>query len=151
MYKLRLCTGMCALVLFLMPNFGGAQQPANPVKRDTMLTKTKNGSLVKRATFTSGILEREPVDTLDTLTTDIEKIFFFTELVGMKGETITHRWIFGGETIADVPFLVGGPRWRVYSSKNLIPEWVGTWKVAVLDEQGNRLDERSFAYVAHAQ
>ncbi|MDH3217781.1 MAG: hypothetical protein OEN01_16160, partial [Candidatus Krumholzibacteria bacterium] len=51
---------------------------------------------IKRAVFTSAVVDREPVDQLDSLNADTEKVFFFSEIVGMAGSTVTHRWIFGG-------------------------------------------------------
>ena len=101
-----------------------------------------------RASFTSQIVEREPVDSIERLSADQPQILFFTELRGLGGQTVTHRWEHGGEVMAEVPFEVGGDRWRVYSSKRLLPGWVGEWSVAVLDSQGRVLGTRSFEYVA---
>lgn len=106
---------------------------------------------VKRAVFASAIVDREPVDHLDSLTTDVDSIFFFSEIVGMEGQTVKHRWTFGGEVMAEVSFVIGGPRWRVYSCKRLVPGWVGEWTVSVADDSGNALDEKRFVYAAAAQ
>ena len=115
--------------------------------KPTTATQTTGSQYVKRATFTSSIEEREPVDKVESLTTEVDKVFFFTEIVEMEGKTITHRWTHDGDVIAEVSFDIGGPRWRVYSSKKLVPGWVGTWKVTVVDDAGNELHEDSFAYV----
>ena len=88
----------------------------------------ESGSVAKSA-FTTEIVNREPVNDLDSVSTDIKQIYFFTEIRNMSGNRITHRWLHGGETRAEISFNVGGPRWRVHSSKNLIPEWVGDWTV----------------------
>jgi hypothetical protein len=48
--------------------------------------------------------------------------------------------------MAEVKFDVKGPRWRVSSSKNLLPEWLGEWKVSVIDGQGRVLVTDSFTY-----
>ena len=45
----------------------------------------------------------------------------------------THRWTYNGEVKASVEFNVRGPRWRVYSSKNMTPEWTADWTVDVLE------------------
>jgi len=102
---------------------------------------------VARASFTSQIVEREPVDSIEQLSADQPQILFFTELLGLGGQTVTHRWEHGGEVMAEVPFEVGADRWRVYSSKKLLPGWVGEWSVTVLDSQGRTLTTRSFEYV----
>jgi len=99
---------------------------------------------VARSHFTRGITDREPVDHLTTAS-NINPLFFFTELVDMTGTEVTHRWRFEGQIMADVTFQVEGPRWRVYSSKELLPEWNGLWTVEVLGPQGNTLTRSSIS------
>ncbi len=101
---------------------------------------------VARSAFTSAIDNREPVDELTTLNTDTDKVYYFTELQGLKGQVISHRWEQNGEVQATVNFNVGGDRWRIWSSKNLQPEFSGEWQVMVVDEAGNVLAQNSFNY-----
>jgi hypothetical protein len=101
---------------------------------------------VARAQFTTGIVDREPSDAVTELGTDHTQIYFFTELTGFSGETVTHRWEHAGQPMADVSFDVRGPRWRVWSSKQLQSNWTGEWKVTVLDGAGNVLTEKTFNY-----
>lgn len=113
-----------------------------------LLTTTVSASEnVARSTFTSGVENREPVDKLGQLTNDNEKVYFFTEVTGMAGHTITHRWEHSGNVKAEVKFKVGSDRWRIWSSKNLQPHWVGEWIVTVMDDEGKVLAEESMAYV----
>ena len=102
---------------------------------------------VVRSVFTTAIDNREPVDQVGQLTNDNTAVKFFTEVRGMEGHAITHRWEKEGEVKAEVTFNVGGNRWRVWSSKNLQPEWLGNWQVSVIDEGGNLLAQESFAYI----
>jgi hypothetical protein len=99
---------------------------------------------VVRSHFTRGITDREPVDHLTTAS-NITPLYFFTELVDMTGTEVMHRWRFEGQIMADVRFQVEGPRWRVYSSKELLPEWNGLWTVQVLDQDGNVLTRDSIS------
>ncbi|HKJ77823.1 MAG TPA: DUF2914 domain-containing protein [Gammaproteobacteria bacterium] len=101
---------------------------------------------VERAHFTSGIEGHEPVDRVENLEPDADRVFYFTELVGMDGERVVHRWEYRGEMMAEVAFRVEGPRWRVWSSKRLIPRWQGTWRAVVTDGAGQVLAEERFVY-----
>ena len=103
---------------------------------------------VVRALFAQSIIDREPVDQTDELSNDNNKIFFFTELRGLSGKRITHRWEYAGEPRAAVTFRVVANRWRTWSSKNLQLGWTGVWTVLVVDEEGNVLAEKSLNYVA---
>lgn len=106
-----------------------------------------NDDSIARAQFTTAVVDHEPTDNITTLTNDHSTVYFFTEIVGAQGETYTHRWEYEGQQMAEVTFNVGGPRWRVYSSKNLKPEWTGTWTVTVLDSAGNPVKVASFDLV----
>jgi len=105
---------------------------------------------VARSTFTKGIDEREPVDKISTLDTNDNKIYYFSELRDMSGQTVTHRWEHNGKIMAEVPFNVNGDRWRVFSSKNLEESWQGEWKVSVIDQSGGTLAVNTFRYEKEA-
>ncbi len=103
---------------------------------------------VARAQFTSAVVDREPVDELAVLDTSAREVLFFTDLRGLEGRTVTHRWEYEGRVMAEVPFTVKGPRWRVFSKKTLAPKLVGKWTVLVVDESGWTLDAAVFLYEA---
>ncbi|MDR2400958.1 MAG: DUF2914 domain-containing protein [Deferribacteraceae bacterium] len=72
---------------------------------------------VSRHTFTSAVVEREPVDSLKTLAiSEGSTVFYFSELKNLEGTTAAHQWKKNGEAIYELNFDVKGPRWRVYSS-----------------------------------
>jgi len=102
---------------------------------------------VSRSALTSAIEEKEPIDQIAELTNDKTKIFFFTEIKGMKDHIITHRWKYNGKVQADVKFDIGGDRWRVWSSKNLNESQLGEWTVSVLDVGGNVMAQQTFNYI----
>ena len=125
----------------------------DPVKDDAStlmeesaeMDSTPMGS-VSRASFTTGISEHEPMDSVTQLTNDHGIVYFFSELHDLAGKTVAHRWEYNGELMSEVPLAVAGPRWRTYSSKNLEPMWIGQWTVSVVDEAGNVLAKRNLAY-----
>ncbi len=118
------------LVLWLFSSAVLAADAASPVP----------DARVARAIFTTGIVDREPVDELAELPADAGEVYFFTELRGLEGRTVSHRWEYEGRVMAEVPFAVGGDRWRVYSVKTMSPALVGKWTVMVVDESGWPVD-----------
>ncbi len=102
---------------------------------------------VAKAVFTTGVVDLQPVDEVNSVYTSTKKLFFLTDIRNMQGKTVLHRWVHEGQILAEVSFEVGGPRWRIYSSKNLADEWLGNWKAEVLDSEGNRLHEAEFVYL----
>jgi hypothetical protein len=94
---------------------------------------------VTRGQFTSQIVDREPVDRIESLTTEATQINYFTELTELQNQTVTHQWVFDDRVIFEKSFKVGGPRWRVWSNKAMRPGTSGTWRVNTLDGAGNRI------------
>jgi len=103
------------------------------------------GGTVSRSTLTRAVVNYEPVDTI-TRVTSLQHIYFFTELKGLMGERVFHRWVHNGQVMKQEEFEVGGPRWRVWSSATILPNLLGEWKVYVIDMTGKILREAIFDY-----
>lgn len=105
------------------------------------------GGSVSRSAFTTAVVNREPRGRINELTNDKHHLYFFTELKGMTGQKITHRWVHKGQTMAEVKFNIGAPRWRVWSSKTLLTHWTGPWKVEVINEAGHVVHSEELNYI----
>ncbi|WP_421856231.1 DUF2914 domain-containing protein [Marinomonas sp.] len=105
---------------------------------------------VARAQFSTDVVDREPVDdigpTVNVEYGEIQRVYFFTDLRDMSGSQVIHRWKLDGEDQADVGFDIGGDRWRVWSSKRLMPGFDGKWSVDIVQD-GKVIETRSFDYV----
>ncbi len=125
-WVLALIVGLCSQ--------GLANSPANAQEEAAgeQIEAPAGGQPSVVAQFTTGVENREPVDQITFVESGVEKIFFFSDLRGLAGRTVQHRWIYGGEIVAEVNFEVRGPRWRVWSSKELLPDWIGDWTVEIV-------------------
>jgi len=102
---------------------------------------------VSRAIFTIGVDNREPVIMVDSIDSSAyTSISFFTELNDLSGHNVTHQWTYNDKVMFEKTFEVIGSRWRVWTSKSLIPSWTGTWTVNVLDDDRSVLASNSFEY-----
>ncbi len=116
----------------------------------TPIARTHRG-YVERALFTTAVENHEPRDKVTVLSNSHRKIYYFTELRGMAGQTVTHRWKYDGKVVAKVRFKVRGVRWRVQSSKRLEPHLLGTWSASVVDASGRTLSSSTFSYAQAAK
>ena len=131
--------GLLALLIL------GTAACGTPIAQKLSPTRRPTG-YVERATFTTAIENREPLNKVAVLQNDQQKVYYFSELMDMTGQTVTHRWKFNGEVMAEVQFQVKGPRWRVYSSKWLETHWLGVWSASVISESGRTLSTSTFSY-----
>lgn len=101
---------------------------------------------ISEAVFAKDVKERTPVEIITEADQSLGKIYFFTNIRNLSGDRITHRWVYKDKVKAEVSFDIKGDRWRVWSSKNLWHTWTGTWRVDVLNAQGEVLLSNTFNY-----
>ena len=82
----------------------------------------------------TAVVDRACEDVSDSFPSAVGKVYAHTRILGMdEGGSVTHRWIFKGQVMAEPKLNVGGPNWRTWSSKNIDPLWSGDWKVEVVN------------------
>ncbi|ADD68510.1 conserved hypothetical protein [Denitrovibrio acetiphilus DSM 12809] len=100
---------------------------------------------VSRITMTTDVTNREPVDSAVEFKNDIGRLFCYTEIEADEYPTeVTHIWIYDKNIEAEIKLPVKSPKWRTYSSKAILPEWTGNWKVEVYSEDGKLIDSVDF-------
>lgn len=119
-----------------------------PKTEDSRAGEKIDGGHVARALFTRGVIEHEPVDTVESPVVvplgETINLFYFTDIRDMPGETISHHWFHEHKSVARKSFEVGGYRWRVFSSKRLPASMPGRWEVQVKDSRGEVIKVDNF-------
>ncbi|WP_462146461.1 DUF2914 domain-containing protein [Pseudoalteromonas gelatinilytica] len=106
---------------------------------------------VSRAVLTTDVVDREPVNVLKNdvkLAQISNSLSFFSELRNMQGQTVRHQWYYQDQQLASIELAVSSPRFRTYSTKNIMPEQLGDWRVEVIDAEGNLLAQKEFRILA---
>ena len=100
---------------------------------------------VERFVTATGIEEREPVGLASIFSADIERVYCFLEARDIKRDTeVTFVWYAGDTKVSEVTLGLGeGTRWRTFTYKT-IGNAVGEWRIELLDETGNLIDEVKF-------
>ena len=101
---------------------------------------------ISQAVFAKDIKDRTPIEIVTEADNSLGKIYFFTNIRNLKGNRITHRWIYKEKVKAEIGFDIKGNRWRVWSSKNLWHTWTGQWKVEVVDQNNQVLLTKIFNF-----
>ena len=140
-------------ILLAGSNPGWAQEDSGtetPVRDTESAFEEDLESAVERpsavAQFTTAVENREPIDQVTFVPHKTHTITFFSDLRGLEGKTVSHRWVYDGNTMAEVAFEVRGPRWRVWSSKDLVAEWTGDWTVEIVTGTGEVIAAETFTY-----
>ena len=102
---------------------------------------------ISNAVFSLDVEDRVPINIVEEADNSLGKIYFFTNIRNLQGQSITHRWIYKDKVMADIVFDVKGPRWRVWSSKNLWHTWLGKWTVQVITSESGVIYEKEFNYI----
>ncbi|HYW92885.1 MAG TPA: DUF2914 domain-containing protein [Gammaproteobacteria bacterium] len=127
-----------------MPSGNAAQQPTASTTSQSAAGKPEGR--VAGAAITTDIQQREPQNHLTTVPNSVRTVYYFTDVRGLQGKTITHRWIYQGKTMATVKFEIGGNRWRTWSSKTMLAGWTGKWTCETVGPNGHVLNTTTFRY-----
>ena len=107
---------------------------------------------VDEQTICTAVEERMPVGSDSSYANDIGKLYCFTKISGIEDvATIFHIWSLNDEEKAKVELSVKGNSWRTWSSKNIDPSWVGSWKVEIVAENGDVLSTKTFVITKAAE
>ena len=100
---------------------------------------------VTEAVITTSVEDRQPTDNLTTVTRGAGHVYCWTRISGAQvGDQIDHVWYWNDDEMARIPLHIGSANWRTWSSKNIVPEWTGEWRVDVVAADGTVLDSVSF-------
>lgn len=114
------------------------QKPASAEPDGTNLLKAE-------VQVCKSVTDRNPVDIVSSVGTDIGQLYCWCKVTGGTGEqTIKHLWLHGGKTVAEIPLTIKGSSWRTWSAKKIDPSMTGQWEVKVVDSAGNMLANAAF-------
>ncbi len=106
------------------------------------------GLKVAQGTITTKVIDRNPVDHVQTFPASEGVLYCFTRITGASADTtVTHVWYREGKEMARVVLPVRSADWRTWSSKRILPQWTGRWKVEILDSDENLLQTITFTVV----
>ncbi len=97
------------------------------------------------ASICKDIQDREPVGEGESFPPEVGKLYCHSLVEGAEDSTaVTHIWYYGQEEMAEVDLPVRSPHWRTWSSKVILPQWQGWWRVDVLSAEGDTLSSAYF-------
>lgn len=88
---------------------------------------------VRKAVIAREIVDRVPKDDGTEFSADVRRLYCFTEIINGTDGEIRHRWFFNNKKVSEVSLKIKSDRYRTYSSKTIIPEMAGAWKVDIVD------------------
>jgi hypothetical protein len=66
-------------------------------------------------------------------------IYFFTELRGLSGRTILHRWEWNGRIMQKRQLHPTSQSWRAYTAMTIVGNMRGSWGVSAVDEKTGKV------------
>jgi len=128
MRRTKMLVSTLLAVAFCLPSLGQARQ-----------------LYVQESAVGTYVAERQPYGTATHFSSEVGRLVAFTRIVGAQANTrVTHKWYYGEQLMAEVQLRIGGDSWRTWSSKNIVSDWVGEWRVEVIAEDGTKLETITF-------
>lgn len=127
----------------------GVASTTKPTTAETVAEKISSTNIV-RAQLATKLQGLEPANSVGNQvkakTRGTVRVYYFNEVHGLKGKTVSHQWTHDGKIYANVSAEIKSNTWRMYSSKALNSTMLGEWKIQVTDDKGNVLATRAFSY-----
>ena len=142
----KLCVWSANLFFFLCISTVAAQTPEAPSEAPPAPPAATAPSLtVSEAVIATGIEGLTPQGASDSFESSVGKLYAFTKITGGQGETsIKHLWFHGDQLVGEVELPIKAASWRTYSSKTIMPNMTGQWKVDVTAQDGTVLKSIPF-------
>ena len=105
------------------------------------------GTEVKEVICGENVENREIVNPSDSFPSSVEKVYCLSKIKTDEAPTnVYHIWYYKGKEVSKVelPIKLNSIGYRVWSSKKILPNWVGEWKLVITDKNGNVLTEKKF-------
>ncbi|RJR26763.1 MAG: DUF2914 domain-containing protein [Candidatus Latescibacterota bacterium] len=99
---------------------------------------------VDEMSFCTAVQDRAPAGVDTAFASTVENVYCYVKTSGAAGTSVVHVWYFGDREMARVELAVNGSPWRTWSSKKILPEWQGGWRVDVLSAAGDVLKSGTF-------
>ena len=88
---------------------------------------------------------RECIGEATTFPAAMGRLYCHSTILGAKKEAVIHHvWYWEDTQVADVPLFVRTPRFRTYSSKKILPNQKGEWRVEIIGTNGNIIGRNYF-------
>jgi hypothetical protein len=118
------------------------------VVKSAISSKIISDAKVARALLTSGLNNKEPLAGISLpLVVNKNKaaqVYYFTEIINMKGETLYHHWLRDGQNIYKKELNILGNRWRASTSKLIPYSKTGLWRAELVNKEDVILNEIEF-------
>ena len=100
---------------------------------------------VTEMVFCADVKNRTPIGIKNNFSDSVERVFCFTKLSSTEDRTsISHVWYYNDVQMAIVDLPVNARSWRTWSSKRIVREWTGVWRVDVISATGHIIFSEDF-------
>lgn len=103
---------------------------------------------VENATFTSQLVGQAPVDFRQEFSNTTPVVYYYCEVLGLPGQTVTHRWRHEGKVLQEIQIPIKSERQATWSKMDMPPELTGVWNVDVVNGRGEVIETDMFTYDA---
>jgi hypothetical protein len=112
----------------------------------TLLLAQENPTVtVEDIQVCTSVEDRQPVGSDTSFTNDVGQLYCFTKLSSDQDSTsISHVWYHDDKEMANVELKMKAKAWRTWSSKTIVDDWSGEWRVDVISSTGEVLASKKF-------
>ena len=125
-----------------------AQEQANvqtPPRQVRQMAEQNSPIQLEEIKICRGIIGKQPMGSGTVFPDTTKRLYCFTAVnTANPPSKISHVWFHRTNKLAEVVLDVQQENWRTWSSKRIIPQWKGPWRVEILDDAGLLIGKAEF-------
>ena len=95
--------------------------------------------------FCTAVEDRQPAGVDTSFAATVERVYCYTVISTPDTAVVSQMWFHGDKEMAKIDLNVKPSKtWRTWSSKRIVPEWTGDWRVDVVTASGAVLKSMKF-------
>jgi len=100
---------------------------------------------VQEMKFCTAVEDRQPAGVDTSFAATVERVYCYTVISSADSAVVSQMWFHGDKEMAKIDLNVRPSKtWRTWSSKRIVAEWTGDWRVDVVTASGAILRSEKF-------
>ena len=110
-----------------------------------LFAQSKENIKVENIAICTSIENRQPIGIDSVFNADAGQLCCYTKLTSQTDMSkISHVWFYQDKQMTKIDLVMKAKTWRTWSTKTILPDWKGDWRVEVQDSTGNVITSTSF-------
>lgn len=110
-----------------------------------LFAQNRENIKVEKIAVCTSVENRQPIGVDSVFTANVGHLYCYIKLVSPTDMSkVSHVWFYQDKQMYKIDLTIKAKTFRTWSSKTILSDWKGDWRVEVQDSTGNIITSTSF-------